>query len=159
MTQQELADMAVATIRENSYLTLGTTDGNAPWTSPVFYGVSDRYTFYFVSHLRTRHAENLIKTPQVAFAIFDSHQKGRVTGIQGIGTATVLTESEIPEALRWYRTAYIDTKVGAFLGTSPYRFFRIVPDHFYIADPHTDIDTRVEVFLTAPAAVAVPAAG
>jgi hypothetical protein len=84
----------------------------------------------------------------VSFAIFDSNQRGKeVVGVQGVGTASVLDEKDVVEALEWYKTTYIDNKIAAFIGSAPYRFLKIIPTQWYVLDPHADIDKRVEVTL------------
>jgi hypothetical protein len=47
MTQEQLNQLAKNIIKNNCYLTLGTANVNIPWTSPVFYAVSDKYTLFF----------------------------------------------------------------------------------------------------------------
>ena len=94
------------------------------------------------------HTKNLIKNPNVAFAIFDSHQKeGTGNGVQGSGKAYLLPENEIEQALKWYHTTFVELKPETFRAPNPYRFFKIIPEHFYVLDPDAKVDKRVEVFL------------
>lgn len=148
MTQGELTKIAREIIKNNVYLTLGTTDGNTPWTAPLFYAVSDKYTFYFISQMDSLHTQYLLKNPTVSFAIFDSHQKeGTGNGVQGSGMAYQLSDDEISEALNWYHTTFVEMKPESFKEPAPYRFFKIIPDRFYVLDPDTPTDKRVEVQL------------
>lgn len=63
-------------IAENRYMVLATTDLDCkPWSNPVFYAYDNKYAFYFLSNLDSRHARNIIVNPQVGIAIFDSSQK------------------------------------------------------------------------------------
>jgi nitroimidazol reductase NimA-like FMN-containing flavoprotein (pyridoxamine 5'-phosphate oxidase superfamily) len=148
MPNDNMDVLAKDIISHNTYLTLGTSSDNISWSSPVHYAVSDKYEFYFISQMKSIHAQNIIKNPQVSFAIFDSHQEvGKGTGVQASGKAKMLVEGDMVEALVWYKPGYLNNKIGAFLGSSPYRFFKIIPEHIYIADPNSDIDRRIEVNL------------
>lgn len=147
MTQQQRNQLARDIIKNNIYLSLATADGE-PWVAPVYYCVDDKYNFYFMSQMDSLHTQHILKNPVVAFAIFDSHQKeGTGNGIQGKGKAYLVKEDKIDEALRWYHTTFVElTKEG--FANSPYRFFKIIPEAFYILDPNEKhVDKRVEVFL------------
>lgn len=147
MDEQQRNQFARDIIKNNIYLTLATADGE-PWVAPVYYCVDDKYNFYFMSQMDSLHTQHILKNPVVAFAIFDSHQKeGTGNGIQGKGKAYLVKEDEIDEALRWYHTTFVElTKEG--LANSPYNFFKIIPEKFYILDPdEKHVDKRIEVFL------------
>src|SRR3989338_823351 len=98
----------------------------------------------------TLHIQQLLKNPQVAFAVFDSHQKeGEGNGVQGTGTAHALEGEQLKQALQWYKTSFIDSKVESFTAPAAYRLFKMVPQKIYVLDPKSD--NRVEVqFLQAP---------
>lgn len=148
MTQDELTKFAIDTIKNNIYLTLGTTDGKNPWTAPLFYAISEDFTFYFISQLDSLHTKHLLENPQVSFAIFDSHQKeGTGNGVQGSGKAYLLKDHELEEAFKWYHTTFVEMKPETFIEPAPYRFFRIAPEHFYVLDPSAPTDKRIEVNL------------
>lgn len=148
MTQDELNKIAQDFIKKNIYLTLGTTNGTNPWTTPLYYAVDNNYCFYFCSQLDSLHAQHLTKNPHVSFAIFDSHQKeGTGNGIQGKGKAYVLPDNELDEVFKWYQTTFIEMKKELFMGKSIYRFFKIIPEKFYILDPDTKVDKRFGVYL------------
>lgn len=149
MKQNDLNDLARQIIQENCYLTLGTTDGKAPWVAPVYYGVDEKFNFYFISQMNTLHIRHAMKNNSVAFAIFDSHQKeGTGNGVQGSGRVDLLPEDELKEAFKWYHTTFVEMKPESFTASAPYRFFKIIPNHFYVLDPDAKVDKRVEVFLT-----------
>jgi len=38
-------------------------------------------------------------------------------------------------------------KPETFKAPAPYRFFKIIPEHFYVLDPTAPTDKRVEVIL------------
>ncbi len=144
----DLVKIAKEIIKNNFYLTLGTADEVGPWTAPLFYAVDDHYTFYFISQMDSLHAQHILKNPLVAFAIFDSHQKeGTGNGVQALGKAYLLKDEELAEAFKWYHTTFVEMKQESFTGQAPYRFFKIIPEHFYVLDPEAKTDKRVEVKL------------
>ncbi|MEK7504098.1 MAG: pyridoxamine 5'-phosphate oxidase family protein [Patescibacteria group bacterium] len=148
MTTVKPTETAKVIIKNNIYLSLSTTINLIPWVAPLYYAVSDNYTFYFISQLDSLHTQHILKNPQIAFAIFDSHQKeGTGNGVQGSGKAYLLKEEELPEAFKWYHTTYIEMKAESFKEPAPYRFFKIIPEHFYVQDPDAPTDKRVEVQL------------
>ncbi len=69
------------------------------------------------------------------------------SGVQGTGKAYLLQENELDEAFRWYHTTYVPMEKKSFTGNSPYHFYKILPDHFYVLDSDAVTDKRVEVFL------------
>ena len=145
----DLAKVAKEIIKKNLYLTLGTTDGQIPWTAPLFYAVDPvTYNFYFIPQLDSLHPRHLLQNPTISFAIFDSRQKeGAGNGVQGSGQAFLLSDDELPEAFKHYHTTYVPMKTESFTGEAPYRFFKVIPDHFYILDPEAKTDKRIEVKL------------
>ena len=145
MNQLQLAEIAKGIIKSNVYLTLGTADKD-PWVAPVFYAVDNKYNFYYISQMDSLHTKHILNNPTVAFAIFDSHQKeGAGNGVQGFGEAHLLKNEELSEAFKWYHTTFVDMKPESFTGSAPYRFFKIVPEKFYVLDPDAKVDKRVEV--------------
>lgn len=147
MNQQQRSQFAREIVKKNIYLTLGTAD-REPWVAPVYYCVDEKYNFYFMSQMDSLHTQHILKNPVVAFAIFDSHQKeGTGNGVQGKGKAYLVKDEEIDEVLRWYHTTFIELTKEALVN-SPYHFFKIVPEKFYILDPdEKHVDKRVEVKL------------
>lgn len=147
MKQNQLNNLAKDIIRKNIYLTLGTSDGKEPWTAPLFYAANEKNEFYFISKMGSTHIKHILKNPKISFAIFDSHQKeGMGNGIQGKGIVVKLPENEIKQALKFYKTTFIETKKESFTGKAPYRLFKIIPQKLYILDPDEQTDVRVEVF-------------
>ena len=62
-------------VEANQYMTLATADADGlPWASPVWYAASGADEFVWVSDPAARHSRNLAVRPQLAIAIFDSHQ-------------------------------------------------------------------------------------
>lgn len=149
MKQEELNKIAKDIINNNIYLTLATANGN-PWAAPLYYCIDDKYDFYYISQIDCAHTQHILKNPNVAFAIFDSHQKeGTGNGVQGSGKAYFLEkDDEIDKALKYYHTAYIELKLETLKPPNPYRMFQLVTEKFYVLDPEAEVDKRVKVYLT-----------
>lgn len=146
--QEKLNKIAKDIIKNNIYLTLATTD-SGPWAAPLYYCVDDKYKFYYISQMESVHTRHILKNPNVAFAIFNSHcSEGKGNGVQASGKAYLLKkDNEIKEALKWYSTTFIECKPESFKGSAPYRLFKIIPEKFYVLDPDAPVDVRVEVIL------------
>ncbi len=148
MDQFGFSKIAKETIKNNIYLTLATCGGGNSWIAPLFYAVDDKYNFYFISQLDSLHTVHVLKNSRVAFAIFDSHQpEGTGNGVQGAGDVFLLKDEELDEAFKWYHTTFVEMKKESFTGSTPYRFFKLIPQNFYVLDPQAKTDKRVEVFL------------
>ncbi|MBI2411194.1 MAG: pyridoxamine 5'-phosphate oxidase family protein [Candidatus Kerfeldbacteria bacterium] len=148
MKQKECITQAISILKSNKYLTLATTDGVLPWVAPVYYCLDEDYNFYFISQLESVHVKHILQKPNVAFAIFDSHQpEGEGNGVQGSGTVTLLQGDAMLEGLNYYSTSFIDIKPEYLVESAPYRLFKITPEHFYVLDADAEVDKRVEVFI------------
>lgn len=147
MTQEELVKLAKGIIKNNIYLTLGTADGN-PWVAPLFYCVNDSYNFYFISQLDSLHTKQMLKNPEVAFSIFDSHaEEGKGTGIQAMGDIHMINEVELETEINNYHTTFIEIKSEFLKGDAPYRLFKLTPTEVFVTDPEAKVDKRVKVSL------------
>lgn len=147
MTQEELANLAKDIVKSNIYLTLGTADGE-PWVAPLFYCVSESYSFYFISQLDSLHTKQMLKNPKVAFSIFDSHaEEGKGTGIQAMGNVHMITEDELENEINNYHTTFIKIKPEFLKGDAPYRLFKLTPSEFWVTDPEAKVDKRVKISL------------
>ncbi|OGD63036.1 hypothetical protein A2160_05320 [Candidatus Beckwithbacteria bacterium RBG_13_42_9] len=147
MTEQKLHKLARKIIKRNIYMTLATAD-RRPWASPVFYGTDGQLNFYYASLKDAVHSRNIAKNGQVAFAIFDSHQKeGTGNGVQGYGQAKQLRGLEVLRALRWYHTSFFPHNLETFRKVGYYRLYKITPQEFYVLDPDAKVDKRVAVKL------------
>lgn len=147
MTQEELVKLAKDIIKNNIYLTLGTSDGD-PWVAPLFYCVNDTFNFYFISQLDSLHTKQMLKNPKVAFSIFDSHaEEGKGTGIQAMGDIHMIDEEELETEINNYNTTFIDIKPDFLKGNTPYRLFKLTPSEVWVTDPEAKVDKRVKVDL------------
>jgi uncharacterized protein YhbP (UPF0306 family) len=147
MNQQKLNSIAKKILKDNIYLTLATA-GVKPWAAPLFYCKDPDNNFYFISQMSSVHTKHILKNPRAAFAIFDSHApEGKGNGIQGEGRVKMVTDKDIPSALKWYHTSFIEVTENSFRWKMPYRLFKLTPSKFYILDPDAKTDKRVEVKL------------
>ena len=147
MTNEELVKLAKDIIKNNIYLTLGTADGD-PWVAPLFYCVTEKYNFYFISQLDSLHTKQMLKNPKVAFSIFDSHaEEGQGKGVQAMGDVHMITEDELETEINNYHTTFIEIKPEFLKGDAPYRLFKLSPSEVWITDPEAKVDKRVKIDL------------
>lgn len=142
-----LNKLAQDILKTNMYLSLATCTKNSPWIAPLFYHLGAKNELYFASQPTSIHGTHIAKNPNVAFAIFDSHQKeGTGVGIQAFGKAQILdTRLQILEAMKYYHTDFFKVSPSKFMGRSKYRLYKITPTTFYLNDPRVKVDRRVEV--------------
>ena len=125
------------------YMAVGTsTNDGKPWIAPVLYVYDEDYNFYFLSAVDSLHSENILKNPNVAITIFDSHQRiGVSDGIQIEGRAELVEKGEIKKAITLYcKKVFPDSDMPAteryrsedYLGAAEFRFFKIKPVNAYI---------------------------
>ena len=84
------------------------TFGNHPWIASVYYSYDDRLNLYFLSSLKTLHAQQIANNPQVAISIADSHQSisDIKRGLQLFGNAHQITDTrKIKHALTMWKEA------------------------------------------------------
>jgi uncharacterized protein YhbP (UPF0306 family) len=89
-------------VESNQYMTLATADADGlPWASPVWYAASAGEEFVWVSDPAARHSRNLAVRPQLAIAIFDSHQApGTGRGIYIAAHGEPVAEEDLDRALK-----------------------------------------------------------
>lgn len=140
-------ELAKEIIDENLYLTLATMGDAGVWASPLYYCTDRDYNFYFISQLSSLHTQNLLKNPDVSFAIYNSTApEGKGVGVQGAGKVRLLKSLEsIREGLKYYSTSFIECKPGDFSEGSPYRLFALEPTSMFVTDPDSELDARAEV--------------
>src|SRR3989338_10068592 len=133
-------------LRSNIYCTLATASHfGLPWAAPIFYALDDNYNFYFISRPQALHSRHIKINPHIALAVFDSHQpEGTGNGVQIAGKAYELNNSEITVALKWYKSNFVPNNPEFFMKKTGYRFYKIVPEKFYILDPEAKEDKRIE---------------
>jgi len=97
------SEIATKIIQSAFYMTTATCADNVPWISPTIFWTDDKLSFYLVSHIDSRHIQQIEKNNKVAVSIYDSTQpEGTGRGLQFGGTATVLKdENEMSNAIKW----------------------------------------------------------
>jgi hypothetical protein len=122
----------------------------------VFFCFSNDLHLYFLSHPESVHCHNLIRRPQMAMAVVDSHQLWGEPhrGLQLFGTGS-LTSGRVADqarelyAARFPRSANVLGRVpdeptpSGFRGL---RFYRFIPERAQILD---EWEFGEEVFITA----------
>ena len=154
-----LKSKARGLILESKYLSLATCSNNIPWISPLWYAVSDKYIFYFISDLNSVHAQSIKDNPKVAFTIFNSNEKpSEVNGLQVSANCYEVGISGMLEAIRvifsksgseLFRLRFKEPlNPKSYLEFTNFRIFKLVPDKFYMLDTEiSETDTRIEVIL------------
>ncbi len=81
-------------LEENKYCCLATVDSNGVWANPVYFAYDDKFNFYFISQIDSRHMQNIQDDPRVSIAIYNTHQEKDVEGVYVEGKAKILDELE-----------------------------------------------------------------
>ena len=153
------AEKAKRIVLENQYMAVATSDGNNPWSSPLYYSVDEFFNFYFVTSYKSRHSKNLRVNPRIALSIYNSTlPPDKVDGVKIEGTANKVSILEFPKAaLFYFRKRFGDPKkrkksileLSKYSGIGLHRLYKIIPTHVYtLASSHQNADKRVEVFLS-----------
>ncbi|MDR7414931.1 MAG: pyridoxamine 5'-phosphate oxidase family protein [Armatimonadota bacterium] len=141
-------------LEENRVMTLATAGPEGPWAAPVLYAWEGtaRPLLYFMSRLQTRHARDILRTPQVAAAIHPPYTRP-LRGVQLSGTAEPLRGVAAAHALELYLARFPSAR-GRFPAEavlaerSEVRFFRLTPQRiFVLSEAHFGWGVRREVLL------------
>ncbi len=153
----DISEDKIRDILESSlYLTMSTVGNNgASWISPVYTAYDEKYNFYWTSSPLSRHSQNIIINNRISFVVFNSSQaEGTGRGIYFEALVYEMeNEDEINKALNvFYGRKNKEPKPAKdFLGTSPRRFYKAVPQRAWINDIEKIdgyiIDKRIEVNL------------
>ncbi len=154
MENQKVANKkAREIIVKNMFMTLATCgkDGK-PWASPVNYVFDKHYNFYFISSKTSQHVKNIIETPSVSFAVFDSRARGDdIDGVQVSAKARVISGLELLSALKVVFTlkARKSRPKEDFLGIANKRIVKIIPIIIYkydrTSEPGEDLRQKVSL--------------
>jgi len=116
-------------------MTLAVADKN-PWVNTIYYGCDDELILYVVTGPETRHGKVLKINNNVAFNIFDSHQKitDNKIGIQGTGVCEPVTNVlELAKGLMLWHKANpgVETQITAenIKLFSKRRIYKITPNY------------------------------
>lgn len=133
-------------------MTLATAGPEGPWAAPVLYAweQADRPLLYFMSRVQTRHVQDLLRTAQVAAAIYPP-QTRPLRGVQLSGLAHLLRGPEAEYAIARYLARFPSAR-GRFsveevvAERSDIGFFRITPQRiFVLSEEHFGWGVRQEV--------------
>ena len=138
------------------YLTIATADKNRqPWNTAVYTSFDENYTFFWISSPLSQHSKNISENNNVFLLIYDSSiAESTGEGVYMQDKAYELqTAAEIEHAKKYhYGRKFKDPRsTKDFLGESPRRFYKAVPEKYWInthekvAGHH--VDKRVEVRL------------
>ena len=66
------------------------------WVANIYYGIDDDSRIYFISPTDTRHSQQIMKSPDVAFSVawYDEESPGNRKAVQGLGVCTVAEKEE-----------------------------------------------------------------
>ncbi|HEV7979595.1 pyridoxamine 5'-phosphate oxidase family protein [Amycolatopsis sp.] len=140
--EQELGDLARATIDGNVYLTLGTADeAGVPWTSPVYFVCDGYKEFYWASAPEARHSLNLAVRPQLSLVVFDSGApvyQGRAVYVSAVGEE--LSGDELDRGIEIYNGPAAVRGVGELTredveAPALHRLYRAVAVEQFTTDP------------------------
>jgi hypothetical protein len=128
-------------IDANSYVTLGTADGDGkPWVSPVFFATADYAVFFWMSADDAVHSLNIGARPQVSMVIFDSRvppYHGRAVYLTA--TASEVAEPDLVRALEIYpgpsHRDSIAVEVADVTAPSAYRLYRATVSEAFVLCP------------------------
>lgn len=136
------------------YITLATSARDCePWNTPVYSAYDEKYNFYWVSSPQSRHSKNIKENGKVAIVIYNSSDpEGAGEGVYVQAKACELTDaSEIERALKllYERKNKPVKPVADFVGDSPRRVYKAVPEKFWMNEMQKingyPVDVRAEV--------------
>ncbi len=121
-------------LQSKRLMQLATANKN-PWICTIYYTIDEEFNIYFLSNQKTKHCQDILKNPNVACAITDSHQKvlDDKIGVQIEGTAIqVQDQKEIKKAVNLWNqanpgVAKILSFSAIFLKLRKERVFKVQP--------------------------------
>jgi uncharacterized protein YhbP (UPF0306 family) len=98
---REQLEVVAALLREQTTLSLATTNERGePCVAPLFYGVDEDLSLYWLSSQSSLHSLNLAATPRAAATVYRSVKSWReIRGVQLRGAVSQVTEPERRSAL------------------------------------------------------------
>lgn len=100
-------------IRSQKLMVLAAADEAGVWVANVYIGCDAQGLIYFVSPLKTRHSEMILRNPRVAFSIawFDQKNHKNRKAVQGKGICRLAeNESEIVSGVSLHNQNYPEFK-------------------------------------------------
>ncbi|MDO8575939.1 MAG: pyridoxamine 5'-phosphate oxidase family protein [bacterium] len=140
---------------KSQFIALSTYGAGGLWVCPVYFAYDQDFTLYFLSELHSRHVQNIAANPTVAGAVFDTNQapRGKVRGLQLVGTSKLVRPEQAEHATRVYFTATpartpIDKKQTPRAnqdGSGAWQLSEIRPTKIYCFDELHFGSTRIEI--------------
>jgi len=150
------AAIAKEVISRIRYVTIATASKEAvPWNTPVTAAFDEHYNFFWTSWVGTQHSQNIRDNPAIFIVIFDSTSPVGVGGCVYIQAKAMelIDQSEIDHAAAhvYQRKNKTPRPSEEFLGESPRRMYKAVPEKVWISmeeDVKKDFtNTRREISL------------
>lgn len=134
-------------VKRNRYLSLATTDGDAPWIAPLEYLSDDHLNLYYFSPEEAVHSQHLNDSQSVAVTIFDAVQPEyepasvmRIAGVQIAATAQKLA-APFPDL--------VNDQIEVWkLPMPPYAAYKIIPKRWFIPVIRGGVNARLEVTMS-----------
>lgn len=133
-------------VEANQYMTLATADADGlPWASPVWYAAGGGDEFVWVSDPDARHSRNLAARPQLAIAIFDSHQApGTGRGVYLAAHGELAADEHLDRAIKVFSDKLVAQGGEPWTRSevsppSRLRLYRAVADERYVLSSGRDI--------------------
>ena len=83
------------------------------WIANVYYGMDEGAKIYFISPLDTKHSQQILKSPDVAFSIawYDKQSPGNRKAVQGTGLCKLVeNEDEIRKGIQVHNEVFHEFK-------------------------------------------------
>ena len=122
-------------------MVVASSQDNKPHTSTVFFCFDDDLNIYFLSAVKRRHSQEILKNPNVSVAIANHGVKwgGVMKGLQIEGTCAALTGEEARKAFQIYAKRFPKAKVleeefSGRSGKGNHRVWKVVPSKIKVWD-------------------------
>lgn len=147
----ELRGLVLDYLRNHQVMTLATNGSEGPWAAAVFY-VNENFTFYFLSSGRTRHAQNMRYSPQIAATIHEDYRDWpAIKGVQMEGVVDQLHGGQRHHAQSLYAKKYpfIQKATAEILtGLARVNWYRLAAKRLYFIDNSKGLGHRDEIPLS-----------
>lgn len=143
-----LRQRVLAYIAQHNVMTLATRSEDDHWAAAVFY-VNQKFSFYFLSASRTRHAGHLRLNDRAAATIQEDYDRWEaIQGVQMEGTVRLLSTPEREMAMRFYREKFTfleDASTGIKEAFRMANWYCLTPTRLYFVDNSRGFGHRDEV--------------
>lgn len=137
-------------MESTDFCCISTVDSKGVWSNPVYFAWDNKFNFYFISQIHSRHMQNIKTNSRVAMAIYKTEQKGDVVGIQLEGNAVILTEEDGDEEIKhaydtYYGRAGHGPDVQSYKDDPTWLYVKVVPEQMYYFDTRFFAEERQTV--------------